>query len=80
VDGKGCELTYKEYELLKLFNKYLRNDSIKINAIEGINADKSLKRTNFEFGYLIPDYETMVCELAEWVRTHKEMYPHYSVI
>ena len=41
------------------------------------NLDKSLKRTNFEFSYLIPDYEKMVFELAQWVNSHKEMYPHY---
>ena len=69
-----------KYELLKLFNHYFKNDSIKINAIEGINADKSLKRTNFDFSYLIPDYEVMISELADWVRNHKEMYPHYSII
>ena len=68
-----------KFDLLKLFNHYLRNDSIKINPIEGINADKSLKRTKFEFNYLIPDYEVMVAELAKWVKEHKNMYPHYNI-
>lgn len=68
-----------KYDLLNLFNHYLRNDSIKINPIEGINADKSLKRTRFDFGYLIPDYEVMVAELATWVKQHKDMYPHYNI-
>lgn len=68
-----------KYDLLKLFNYYLRDDSIKINPIEGVNADKSLKRTRFEFGYLIPDYEVMVAELAMWMKQHKDIYPHYSL-
>lgn len=68
-----------KYELCKLFNHYFRNDAITINPVEGVNADKSLKRTNFEFGYLIPDYEVMVAELAEWVKKHKDMYPHYNL-
>ena len=68
-----------KYELCGLFNKYFRNGSIKINPVEGVNADKSLKRTNFDFTYLIPDYETMVRELAEWVYAHKDMYPHYNL-
>lgn len=68
-----------KYELCGLFNKYFRNGAIKINPIEGVNADKSLKRTNFDFPYLIPDYETMVRELAEWVYAHKDMYPHYNL-
>lgn len=68
-----------KYDLLRLFNKYLRNNSIVINPIEGVNADKSLKRTNFEMNYLIPDYETMVKELSDWIFNHKEMYPHYNL-
>lgn len=68
-----------KYELLQLFNRYLRDDTIKINAIKGINADKSLKRTRWEFDYVIPDYEVMVSELAVWIRKHKDMYLHYCV-
>ncbi len=68
-----------KYDLLSLFNHYFRNDAIKINPIEGVNADKSLKRTRFDFGYLIPDYEVMVIELAEWVKNHRSMYPHYNI-
>jgi len=68
-----------KYDLLRLFNHYLRADAVKINPIEGINADKSLKRTRFEFGYLIPDYEVMVAELASWVKQHRDMYPHYTI-
>lgn len=68
-----------KYDLLRLFNKYLRNDSIQINPVEGINADKSLKRTRFAFSYRIPDYEVMVAELADWVIKHKDMYPHYGL-
>ena len=68
-----------KYDLLQLFNHYLRKDSIVIHPIEGIDADKSLKRTRYEFGYLIPDYEIMVSELAEWTMRHKNMYAHYGL-
>lgn len=68
-----------KYDLLKLFNSYIRGSEIKINPVVGINADKSLKRTNFEFDYIIPDYEVMVSELADWIKTHKELYPHYDI-
>ena len=68
-----------KYDLLQLFNHYLRDDKITINPIEGINADKSLKRTRYEFNYLIPNYETMVSDLAEWTKKHKDMYPHYGL-
>ena len=68
-----------KYELLKLFNKYLRGGRVQINPVEGVNADKSLKRTNWDFNYRIPDYEQMVAEMAEWIYKHKELYPHYNL-
>lgn len=68
-----------KYELLKLFNKYLRNGSLKINPVEGVSADKSLKRTNYSFSYIIPDYEQMIAEAAEWIFAHKNLYPHYNL-
>lgn len=68
-----------KYELLKLFNKYLRRNSLQIRPIEGISADKSLKRTNYRFSYVIPDYEKMVSEAADWIFKHKNLYPHYNL-
>lgn len=68
-----------KYELLKLFNIYLRGGRVQINPIEGVNADKSLKRTNWDFAYKIPDYEQMVAEMADWIYRHKELYPHYCL-
>lgn len=68
-----------KYELLKLFNKYFRGGRVQINAVEGVIADKSLKRTNWDFNYRIPDYEQMVAEMAEWIYKHKELYPHYNL-
>jgi dTDP-4-dehydrorhamnose reductase len=68
-----------KYDLLKLFNRYFKGDSIKINPVEGVCADKSLKRTKFDFNYLIPDYETMVADLADWMKKHKDLYPHYTL-
>ena len=68
-----------KHDLLMLFNHYFKGDSLKINPIEGVCADKSLKRTKYDFSYLIPDYETMVAELAEWIKKHKDLYPHYNL-
>ncbi len=68
-----------KYELLELFNRYFRNGELHITPVEGVNADKSLKRTRFDFDYRIPDYETMVRELADWMLLHKSMYPHYDL-
>ena len=68
-----------KYELLCLFNKYIRKKKVKIIPVKGISADKSLKRTRWDFSYKIPDYEVMVSELAEWIMDNKELYPHYNL-
>lgn len=68
-----------KFELLKLFNKYLRGNALEINPVVGVTADKSLVRMNFEFDYIIPDYETMVSEMADWMRAHRSLYPHYEI-
>lgn len=68
-----------KYELLKLFNHYVRNDVVEIKAFDGFSADKTLIRTNFEFAEKVPDYEQMVDEMAAWIREHQDLYPHYRV-
>lgn len=68
-----------KYELLKLFNKHLRGNSLVINPVDSVTADKSLIRTNFEFDYMIPDYETMISDMADWMRAHRSLYPHYDI-
>lgn len=73
------DCSISKYELLRLFNHYLRGDSVTILPVEGVKADKSLVRTRFDFDYRIPDYEVMTAELAEWVVAHRALYPHYAL-
>jgi dTDP-4-dehydrorhamnose reductase len=68
-----------KYELLALMNRYLKNNSVSIIADDSLVVDKSLVRTNYDFTYRIPDYESMIFELSEWIMQHKEMYPHYDL-
>lgn len=68
-----------KYDLLNLFNKHLRNNIIKIVPVDGLVADKTLIRTNTDFDYEIPDYDTMIFEMAKWMQTHKQLYPHYNL-
>jgi dTDP-4-dehydrorhamnose reductase len=69
-----------KYNLLKLFNQYFKEDSLKINPSNTFVSDKSLKRTKFEFDYIIPDYETMIYEMTEWIKDHKYLYHHYNIV
>ena len=68
-----------KYDLLQLFNHYLRDNALTINPIDRSAVDKSLKRTRFEFSYEIPGYEEMIGDLAIWMKQHHYLYPHYSL-
>ncbi len=66
-----------KYELLCLFNKYFRNNELKINKSESLNLDKSLRRKRNDFSFTVPSYEEMVRQMSEWVNNHKDLYPMY---
>ncbi len=69
-----------KYELLQLFNRDLRGGCIEILPDSGLQLDKTLVRTNHKPTYTPKPYSQQVSEMAEWIRAHKELYPHYEVI
>lgn len=73
------DTSISKYDLLGLFNKYIRKEKITIIPVDQMATDKSLKRTHWDFNYIIPDYETMIAELADWIMAHKTLYPHYDL-
>lgn len=67
-----------KYDLLKLFNKYFRDDSLIINSCDSLKLDKSLRCTRTaEFSFKVPSYEQQILEMKEWVDNHKELYTFY---
>ena len=66
-----------KYDLLKLFNAYLKSDKIGIEAFENEKVDKSLINTRNDFLFKVPSYEEMVKELAQWIKNHQDIYPTY---
>lgn len=71
------EKSISKYDLLQLFNKYFRNNRIFVKADDTFNVNKTLLRTNFDLNCTVPDYETMISEMANWMHMHKDLYPHY---
>jgi dTDP-4-dehydrorhamnose reductase len=69
--------TISKYELLKLFNKYMKDDKVEILPSDKLLLDKSLINNRLDFSFKVPSYETMVVEMKEWINNHKEFYPHY---
>ena len=66
-----------KYDLLCLFNRYFRNNELKINKSDSLNLDKSLRSKRDDFSFVVPSYEEMVREMSEWINEHKDLYPLY---
>ncbi len=69
-----------KFQLLSLFNKYFKEGMTHVKPIPGPKVDKSLIRTRNLLDCVIPDYEIMISELADWMKQHKALYPHYKLI
>ena len=69
--------TISKYELLKLFNKYMKDSQMEIKPSDNLSLDKSLINNRIDFSFEVPSYETMVAEMKEWIDNHNELYPHY---
>lgn len=66
-----------KFDLLNLFNKHMKNESINILPSDAVTVDKSLINNRNDFSFVIPSYEKMVIEMKAWIENHKELYPHY---
>jgi len=69
--------TISKYDLLRLFNTYLREDKILIHPEDSVVSDKSLRNNRTDFAFVVPSYEEMVKEMRDWLLSHKELYSHY---
>ena len=68
-----------KYDLLCLFNKYFRDNKLIIHEIDGVEVDKTIINTRKDFDFVVPNYEQMIYEMSIWVKTHRELYPHYCI-
>lgn len=68
-----------KFDLLRLFNEHLRGGSVEIIPDGSVALDKALVRTNFECSFMPRGYTDQVAEMAEWVRAHRSLYPHYEI-
>lgn len=66
-----------KFALCGLFNRYFRNGKVQINPSDKLQLDKSLRHRRTDFSFVVPSYEQQIKEMADWVNTHKEYYPHY---
>ena len=66
-----------KYGLLKLFNHYCNGDRVNIIRSEKPISSRVLISTRRDVEYNVPDYETMVKEMREWIGSHKSLYSQY---
>lgn len=65
-----------KYELTSLFKKVFGRKLVNIIPYEGYKVDKSLIRSNFDFKYDVPNYETMIAEMKHWIDNHSNLYAY----
>ena len=68
-----------KYDLLGLFNRYLRGGEVKIVPQDSFVCDKTLLASDAPFCMAIPGYAQMVREMAQWMRAHRALYPQYTI-
>jgi dTDP-4-dehydrorhamnose reductase len=66
-----------KFELLSLFNKYLRDGVIQIDPAEEPVSDKTLVQSDNDLCREIVPYEQQIEELSIWMRQHEDLYPAY---
>ena len=63
-----------KYDLLHLFNKHFKSNSIEIKFDNSTKMDKTLICTRSDFSFIVPSYEQMILEMKEWVLKHSDIY------
>lgn len=65
-----------KYNLLTILNQVF-SKNIDINKDDKPAPDKTLVRSRNDFDHTVPDMETMIKKMKEWVDNHSRLYPHY---
>lgn len=66
-------------DLLRLFDEHLRGGTVEVVPDGSVQLDKTLVRTDFGCSFRPAGYAGQVAEMAEWVRAHRDLYPHYEL-
>lgn len=66
----GAEDKISKFNLLNLFQKVFDKRDVEIIPDREIVMDRTIKNTRSDFNYRLPDYESMLWELKEWMERH----------
>ena len=65
-------------DLLVLFNNYCRENKLEIGTNNLLINDKTLRNTREYQPFIVPSYDVMIQEMAEWMERHPALYQHYK--
>lgn len=66
----GVEEKISKFNLLNLFQKVFDKRDVEIIPDSEVVMDRTIKNTREDFNYRLPDYESMLWELKEWMERH----------
>ncbi len=66
-----------KYDLVTLFKNVFKKENIIIEPFDEYKIDKSLIKTNDDFNYTVPSYQTMIGEMSVWIENHHDFYKFY---
>lgn len=66
-----------KYNLLLLIKQIFKLDTIDLLPKEVVPINKSLTNTRTDFQYTLPNYDTMLKDMGDWITHHSNLYPHY---
>ena len=65
-----------KFNLLKLFNKIFRKNTLTITENSKYIVDKSMYSSRNDFKYKVPSYEEMLGDMKDWIEDNKDLYYH----
>ena len=68
-----------KYSLLQLFQQVFGKNDVTIHKVDGLLLNKSLVNTRKDFDFEVRGYPTQIADMREWVESHRDLYPHYTV-
>ncbi len=69
-----------KYELLCLIDRVFNGVEGRVERDETALPDTTLAPSPLPFAFAVPDYETMLRQLKDWMKAHSSLYPHYCLI
>ena len=76
----GGSSKISKFQLLELFNKIFKGNTLTIEKNAQYKTDKSMFSSRVDFNYTVQSYEDMLLDMKSWMLSNDSLYNHYTVI